>query len=197
MKFPLDLRYKLLAIAPQIHVTDAAGQSVLYIQQRLFRLKERIAVFSDPRKERQILEINADRIIDFSANYRFSQPGGETVGSIRRHGMRSLWRAHYEIVDGTARTIFALSEENPWAKVGDSLLGQIPILGALTGYFLHPRYGICRPGCDEPAFRLHKERSFFEARYRIEKLDPAVDEGEEMVVLLGAVVLALLERSRG
>lgn len=197
MNFPLDLRFKLLAFAPQIHVTDAGGKSVLYIQQQLFRLKERIAVYSGPDKQRQILEINADRIIDFSANYRFSQPGGQPVGGIRRHGMRSLWRAHYEITDAAGRAIFELSEENPWAKVGDSLLGEIPIIGFFTGFFLHPRYRIGRPGSETPVFRLRKKRSFFEAVYHIEKLDPSASEGEEMVMLLGTVVLALLERSRG
>jgi hypothetical protein len=111
--------------------------------------------------------------------------------------MKSLWRAHYEIVGAADQTIFELSEENPWAKIGDSLLGEIPILGLITGLFFHPRYRISRPGHGEPAFRLHKKRSLLETGFHIEKLDPTVEEGEEMVVLLGAVMLALLERRRG
>jgi len=197
MNFPLDLRFKLLAFSPQIHVTDAAGQSVLYIQQKLFRLKERIAVFSNPSKDRQILEINADRVIDFSASYRFSVPGGDPVGAVRRHGMKSLWRAHYEILNAADQPVFELTEENPWAKIGDSLLGEIPILGMLTGLFFHPRYRVTRRGATEPSFRLHKKRSFWEVGFRVEKLDPATDEREETIVLLGTVMLALLERRRG
>jgi hypothetical protein len=197
MDFPLDLRFKLLALAPQLHVTDARGASVLYIQQRLFRLKEKIAVFSDASKQRQILEINADRMLDFSANYRFSVPNGAPLGAIRRHGMKSLWRAHYEIANAAGETVFTLTEENPWAKIGDSILGEIPIIGLLSGLFFHPRYRISRAGSDVPAFRLHKKRSFLESGFHIEKLDQAIGEGEEMIVLLATVMLTLLERRRG
>lgn len=196
MQFPLRLRFRIFAFAPQIHVTDAAGASVLYIQQKLFRFKEKIAVYDGPDKQRQILEINADRVLDFSANYRFSQPGGAAVGSIRRHGMRSLWRAHYEILDASGAPLFELTEENPWAKVGDSFFGEIPIVGLLSGYLFHPRYRIARPG-GGPCFRLHKKRAFLETGFEIEKLDASVGEGEEMIVLLGAVMLTLLERARG
>lgn len=197
MQFPLELRFKVLAFAPQIHVMDATGASVLFIRQKLFRLRENIAVFSDASQQRQILEIAADRWLDFSASYRFAQPGGAKLGSIRRHGFRSLWSAHYEIADAAGGILFELREENPWTKVADSFLGEIPLIGLLSGYFFHPRYRIARPGATEPAFRLHKRRSFLETGFHIEKLDPAIGEGEETIVLLGAVMLTLLERRRG
>ena len=47
MNFPLDLRFKLLAIASQIAVTDAQGQLVYYAKQRAFKLKEAVTVFAD------------------------------------------------------------------------------------------------------------------------------------------------------
>ena len=196
-KYTVDLRFKFFALAPQIYVTDADGRDVFYIQQKLFRLKERIAVFSDPTKSRQMAEINADRVLDFSANYRFSVPGGEPIGSIRRHGLRSLWRGHYELADAEGRKVFEITEENPWAKVADSLLGNIPILGAFSGFFFHPIYRVIRPETATPSFRLRKQRSFLEARFRIEKVEAAANEAEEISVILGTVMLALLERERG
>ena len=39
MRFPLDLRFKIVAIAPQISVTDASGALLLYVKQKAFRLK--------------------------------------------------------------------------------------------------------------------------------------------------------------
>ena len=73
--------------------------------------------------------------------------------------------------------------------MGDSLLGEIPVIGLLTGYFLHPRYRISRPGAEAAAFRLHKKRSFLETSFHIEKLEATVGEGEEMVVTLGVLML--------
>ena len=45
MQFPLQLRFKVLALATQIYVTDASGATVFYVKQKMFKLKEDIAVF--------------------------------------------------------------------------------------------------------------------------------------------------------
>jgi hypothetical protein len=39
--FPLDLRFKLLAIDSQISLTDAAGQLVFYVRQKALRPRKR------------------------------------------------------------------------------------------------------------------------------------------------------------
>ena len=44
-------------------------------------------------KTNEIYKINADRVIDFNANYAITTPAGKDLGHVRRHGMRSLWRA--------------------------------------------------------------------------------------------------------
>ena len=69
MKYPLDMRFKMLTLAQQIFVRDADGKSILFIKQKMFRLKEKIDVLSDPDSGNKIFENNADRNIDFSANY--------------------------------------------------------------------------------------------------------------------------------
>src|SRR5215210_1955283 len=118
MKFPLRLTFKLLALSPQIYVHDADGASVLYVQQRLFKLKESIRVFLDESKSREIFHIDADRILDISARYTFSVPeSGQTFGAVQRSGMRSLWRAHYAVLDEEGRPLFDIEEENPWIKM--------------------------------------------------------------------------------
>ena len=54
MEFPLRFRFKLIALAPQIFVTDAAGNTISYIKQKLFRLKEKIEVFSDSSRKQML-----------------------------------------------------------------------------------------------------------------------------------------------
>ena len=41
-RFPLELTFKILAIAPQIRVKDAEGNPVLYVKQKLLKLKEHV-----------------------------------------------------------------------------------------------------------------------------------------------------------
>jgi len=86
-------------------------------------------------------------------------------------------------------------EENPWAKVFDALLGDVPILNLLTGYFFHPSYGIARPDGTKTA-RLRKVASFFGRRFVIDKLAD-FEKGEEERILLGLMMMILLERRRG
>ena len=66
MNYPLQIRFKVVAFAPQIFVEDAQGNTICYVKQKLFKLKEDIQVFSDPTKSRQIASIKANKIIDWS-----------------------------------------------------------------------------------------------------------------------------------
>ena len=194
MNYPLTLSFKLLAIASQIYVTDANGRSLCYVKQKLLKLKEAITVFADESQSQALYQINADRVLDFSANYHFSEPNGNHFGAIKRQGMRSLWKAHYDISVGNLPG-FEVHEANPWVKVIDTLIGEIPVLGMFTGYLFHPAYVVTRPN-GEVVIRLEKQPAFFESRYVIEQ-QGALNEHEELCVLLGLLMVVLLERARG
>jgi hypothetical protein len=195
LNFPLDLRFKLLAIAAQISVRDAAGQVVLYVKQTAFKLREAVTVFADEGQSRALYSIAADRVLDISAQYHISDANGQSVGAVRRRGMRSLWRAHYEIERGGV-PVFVIREENPWVKVIDGVLGQLPIIGALTGYFLHPAYRVARSEEAPTTLRVVKQPALFEGRYVVEELQKLSDEDERLVVL-SLLMMLLLERARG
>mgnify|MGYP001357086286 CR=1 FL=1 len=135
MNYPLQLSFKIMALAPQISVTDAHGQLIFYVKQNLFTLKESVTVFADAEQTAPLYTIQADRIIDFSARYHFVDAQGDTIGAVQRQGMRSLWKARYEVLDGE-QVVMTIREKNPWVKVLDGLLGQIPIVSLFSGYFL-------------------------------------------------------------
>ena len=195
MQYPLSMSFKILALAPQIKVTDAAGETVCYVQQKMFRLKEAVTVFTDQKKQATLCEIKADKIIDWSACYHFFDNSGETFGAVRRKGMRSIWKAHYEVLDENNQHISTIQEENPMAKVMDSVLGEIPIVGMLTGYLFHPKY-LLTSNAGEPRLRMTKEAAFLEGKYRIDKL-VEFDPVDELRALMAFLMMSLLERSRG
>jgi uncharacterized protein YxjI len=97
--YPLTLSFKIIAIAPQIKVTDASGQTVLYVRQKALALREDVRIYADEQQQQQLYQLNADRIIDWSANYRVRTVDGQELGTLRRKGMRSLWNATYEVTD--------------------------------------------------------------------------------------------------
>jgi hypothetical protein len=197
MNFPLSLRFKLLALSPQIYVTDAAQQPVLYVKQKLFKLREKIEVFHDDSRTRLFCTILANKVIDWSARYHFTAADGTDLGSVGRKGMRSLWRAHYEIfAPGDNVADFEIREENPWAKVGDSFFGELPIIGMFAGFLFHPRYLITRKATGQPVFRLTKQSAFWEGKFIIEKFGDATEQ-EEVALTLSLFMLILLEKNRG
>lgn len=196
MNHPLSFRFKLLAFSPQIYVTDAAGNEVLFVKQKLFRLREKVEVHSDSSRRQLLCTIEADRIIDWSARYTFRDPSGRELGAVGRRGMRSLWSAHYDVfAPGSREPLFSIREENPLAKLFDGFLGELPIVGLLTSFLFHPRYVTVRSD-GTPVMRLTKKPAVFEGRFQLDKIGE-VSEGEELAVILSYLMMNLLERRRG
>ncbi len=195
LRFPLDLRFKTIAVAPQISVFDAAGALQLYVKQKAFKLKESVTVFRDAAQTRPLYRIAADRVLDISANYRIDDEGGSPLGVLRRLGMRSLWRAHYEVHRG-GLPLLTIREENPWVKLLDGLLDEIPLVGLVTGYVLHPAYRMSRAGAEASLLRAVKRPAFFEGRYTIEQTT-VLDPSEQTLAVLAVLMMLLLERRRG
>ena len=195
MNYPLKLSFKLLAIASQIYIRDANGQLLGYVKQKLLKLKEDINVFADEQPTQHFFTIKADRMLDFSANYKFTDNRGNAVGSIRRKGMRSIFKAHYEISDANGMQTMEIHEESAWVKVIDAVVGELPIIGMFTGYFFNPAYIVSRSNGTAIA-RLQKQPAFFEGVFEVQKL-AEISEDEEVRVLLSVLTMTLLERARG
>lgn len=194
LNYPLTLSFKIIVIAPQIKVTDAMGQTVLYVRQKALALREDVRIFADEQQQHQLYQVNADRILDWSANYRVRTVEGLDLGNIRRRGMRSLWKATYEVADPNGQPMAVIHEENAWVKVIDGLVGEIPIAGMILPMFINPAYLVERDG--QTLLRMKKEAAFFEGRFTIEKRGD-VAEREESLLLASMLMMVLLERSRG
>jgi uncharacterized protein YxjI len=194
MQYPLEMRFTLFSLSQQFHVKDAAGSSILFVKQKMFRLKEKIEVFSDASQQKKLFEINADRVLDFSACYRFMGADGSDWGAVRRRGMRSLWSAHYEVFRDN-QIEMAINEEEPWKKVVESLLGEIPLVGLVFLYFLNPSYVITMADGTQ-ALRIVKKPSVFERYFVIQKL-AELDAEDELRALLSLIMMVILEKDRG
>lgn len=184
-----------MALSNQIFATDANGQLICYVKQKMFKLKEHVNVFADEQQQQLLCEIKADKVIDWSAKYTFTAPDGSVIGAVKRQGMRSLFKAHYEIFDNADNLVMEIKEENPWTKFWDGLLGELPIIGIFTGFWLHPKYLVTN-AAGEPVFRLTKQRAFFEGLFKIDELKD-MQEADDMRALLSLLMMVLLERRRG
>jgi uncharacterized protein YxjI len=192
--YPLTLSFKIIAIAPQIKVTDASGQTVLYVRQKALALREDVRIYADEQQQQQLFQLNADRIIDWSANYRVRTAAGDDLGTVRRKGMRSLFNATYEVARPDGQVDVVIHEENAWVKVLDGLVGELPVIGMILPIFINPAYVAERAG--QVLLRMKKEPAILEGKFTIEKRGEFGDS-EEALLLASLLMMILLERQRG
>lgn len=200
--YPLKLSFKLIALAPRIIVTDAKGKEVLFVSQKVFKLKEDVRIYSDQSKSQEVFHINAEKILDFNTRYNFYESGTEQhLGSVKAKGWRSIWRATYHLGDQDGSETHYIKEDNPWMKIGDALFSEIPVVGMFTGYVFHPSY-TCYEGTNyedesHPIMKIKKEAAFFEGVYTIELIDHEIDREEEIRALLSFMLMVQFMRRRG
>jgi uncharacterized protein YxjI len=112
-----------------------------------------------------------------------------------RRGMRSLWKSQYDIYDENDQTKYQINEDNAWIKVIDGIIGEIPVVGMFSGYFLNPSYTV-KDSSGKEYFRLKKMPSLFGRRFQLDRLID-IDGEDESLVILSLLMMVLLERSRG
>ena len=197
LAFPLRLTFKLLAFAPQFYVHDAQGRSIAYVKQKLFKFKEAVTVYADESQADVRFQIQADRVIDFSARYNFTDAQGTLLGCIKQRGLRSLWKARFDVIDH-GQGVFDINEKSMLTRLFDSLFGQLPVIGVLSGYLFQPAYEVSRPD-GHIVMTLTKKPALFEGRFVIELAESGqlLTAREADQLLLSLMMLVLLERSRG
>ncbi|TXF85423.1 hypothetical protein FUA23_20640 [Neolewinella aurantiaca] len=195
LNYPLTLKFKVAVINPQFSVADEMERPVAFVKQKAFKLKEDISVYKSAEQSNLLYKIKADRWLDYNASYSFLDSSGKESGRLVRKGARSLWKAEYELYDENGKQDLLIQEDNPWVRVADNFLGEIPFLGLLTGYLFNPTYNITRPdGTQVATFR--KKPDLVSRAFTLEK-NAAFEEGEETRLVLGVMMMVFLERARG
>ena len=204
LAFPLRFSFKLLSFAPQFYIHDANGNCLAYVKQKLFKFREAVTVFADVRQEKVRYYIRADRVIDFSAQYNFTDAQGAGLGCVKQSGLRSLWKAGFDVLE-VGLPIFHINEKSVLTRFLDGLFGQIPVIGLLSGYLFQPAYEVIRPD-GRLVMVMTKQPALFEGRFDIELATDSfsqsarnapLSEREANQLLLSLMMVVMLERSRG
>lgn len=195
LQYPLFLKFKLTTLASDFTITDSNENSLAYVRQKMFKLKEDVVVFNNESKSQENFRIRANQWIDFNASYAITDSFGKNLGKIARKGMRSIWKATYNIFDQNDTQKYKVQEENAWVKVLDGMVGEIPIIGMFTGYFLNPSY-IVHNNNGKEIYRLKKMPSFFGRKFQLDQINDIPDH-EETLVVLSLMMMVLLERAKG
>jgi uncharacterized protein YxjI len=139
------LKRQVLALTGKFRIYDSYDELVLYGQQKMFKLKEDIRVYSNETMTQEVLSIRARQIIDFSAAYDvIDSVSGQKVGTIRRKGFRSMVRDQWEFLNADDQLIGTLMEDSPIK----ALLRRL-----ILGSFLPQSYDLLMEGKKVACFR--------------------------------------------
>jgi uncharacterized protein YxjI len=121
------LKRQALAMTGKFRFYDPNGQLVLFSEQKMFKLREDIRVYSDETKSQEVLSIKARQIVDFSAAYDVvDATTNQHVGTLRRKGLRSMLRDEWEVLDTDGNVVGLLFEDS----MGLAMLRRL-LLGSL------------------------------------------------------------------
>ncbi|MBI5950747.1 MAG: hypothetical protein HY865_03745 [Chloroflexi bacterium] len=107
------LKRQVFALTGKFRFFDPNGRLLLFSEQKMFKLREDIRVYSDESKAQEVLMIKARQIVDFSAAYDVvDSVMGQKVGALRRRGWASMLRDEWEVLDVNDNVVGKLFEDS-------------------------------------------------------------------------------------
>jgi hypothetical protein len=96
----VSCKRKVLAIAPTFEIFDLQGTPIVFCQEKLFKIKDDIRIYSDSSKKVELLRIKQRNIVDWAGLFDVFDPvSNAKIGAFRRKGWRSWLRDEWHILN--------------------------------------------------------------------------------------------------
>ena len=177
------LKRKVFALTGKFHFYEPRGQLVLYSEQRMFKLKEDVRVYSGPDKSQELLRIKARQVIDFSAAYDVFDPfENSRVGTLQRRGFNSMVRDEWQVLDAQEQAIGTIIEDD---------LGYAMLRRFLLGSLLPQNYDVLFNG--QKVADLHQNFNLIRYEMMIEFTPTAGQRLDPRLGIAAALLLGIIE----
>lgn len=194
LQFPLDFKFHIATLSNDFSVSEANGQTIFYVREKMFTLKDKIKVYGDSNKSELLYELTSNRLIDFQQTFTITDKNGSIVGKARRKTLKSFWTATFHIYDADDNHIFTIKERSGLTRMIDGAIGEIPVVGFFTGYVFNPKYVLLDPNGNE-LMELSKEPSFFGRKFKLNNYKAQPEQYE--LFILSYMMLLISDRNRG
>lgn len=116
-------------ISTKFHIYGPDDSLVMFCKMKGFKLKEDIRLYSDENMITEILTIQADRVIDFSAAYTVvDAQSGEKVGALRRKGFKSILRDEWTVLNANGQDMGKIIEDSTFKAIARRIHGLVSVL---------------------------------------------------------------------
>ncbi len=181
-------RKVLKVLGAAFHVYDESGSVVAYCQQKAFKLREDIRLYTDESKTEELLTMKARSIIDFGVTFDIMLPSGETIGSLRRKGMKSMFRDSWLMYSPEGAEIATMQEDS-------GALAILRRLHEVFAIFSPQKFQITKTdGTHVATLRTHFNLFVYRLGVTVHVEDEEVDE---LMVLAAACLIAAIEGRQG
>lgn len=110
-------------------ITGEGGTPIGYCEQKAFKFREDMRIFTDRTKSQELLRMKSRQVIDFGATYDVFLPSAETIGSLRRKGLTSSFiRDSWLIFDSEGKAIGALKEDSTFAALARRFIDVVSLI---------------------------------------------------------------------
>ena len=100
-------------LTKKFHIFDANEKLLGYSEQKAFKLKEDIRIYTDETKTDERLAIKARSIVDFSAAYDvYNSKDQRKVGALKRKGWSSIVRDSWTVMDADDQEVGMIQEDS-------------------------------------------------------------------------------------
>lgn len=167
------------------HVYDENGNVVFYSKQKAFKLREDFSVFSDETQSKELLRIKTPHILDIGATYNvIDSVSGQAVGSIRRKGLKSIFKDEWIFLSAEGNEIGKLSEKSLLSALLSRLINLIPQKYIITG----------SDGRTVSEIDQHFNPFVLKYTMSIAESEPPIDR---RLLIAAGILLAAIERRQG
>ncbi len=169
----------------KFHVYAPDGSLVAFVKHPLLKLREQFTIFQDESQTRPMLFIKARQLIGFNICFDVADAAsGQRVGTIRRRGLKSMFRDTFEILDPHDQPVGVCEEE------GAALLRRlVPMLPGKWKIELHGQV----VGRIDQIFRFFLKEFTLDLSMNHNRLDPRF----AMALAIFALMQESARESRG
>jgi len=119
-------RRKVFSFAPKLYIWDQVGNTLAFVRQKVFALRDDVRVFTDETQSFELLRIKGRNIIDFGAAFDVTDSlNDQKVGVLKRRGWKSLLRAEWDILDALDQEIGKIREDSALLAIIRRFVGRI------------------------------------------------------------------------
>jgi len=164
------------------HVYDENDNVLFYSEQKAFKLKEDFRVYSDEGKSQELLIIKTPKILDISATYDVTDgTNGESVGSLKRKGLKSVLRDEWLLLSTDGQQIGKLIETSIIGAIISRVVDIVPI----------PQSYSILSNAEEEVVKIKQAFNPFVFKYTmtILKSDPPIDR--RLLMAAGILLLGI------